>query len=189
MKKFALAAAITLAATSSFAADTNTNTNTKEWYEGLGLTLGYAAVDVDGFDSPDTESNFTLGANYTFENGLLVGFDYAPGLFEDSASAFAPGASASISLEADALTTYVGYQAVNGVRGGLGLTFVTVEANASLTNAFGSASASDETDGTLITPFVGYKFANNMTVDGKIAFGDVDGTDMVITSIAVGYVF
>lgn len=135
----------------------------------------------DLVDDSDTVTGFTIGADYTFDGGFVLGFTYAPEVVSDSATIYGVTGEA----DASATTIYGMYQMDTGWRVGGGLTKIDVDATIS---GYGYSVSDSESD-VGFTLKGGYLFDNNFVVDGGLTFVEVLGEDITQASVSVGYKF
>lgn len=170
-KLLPLAAMILVCSNTAFASDKQASA--------LGVSLGYTSVygDLSDIDS----SNLTIGVNYTFDSGMILGLDYTPRLIDESET----NNGVTAKLKTDVFTPYLGYQDTNGVRLIAGLAFADSDASFSYEGELISGSNME----TGIMFGVGYLFDNNVSLDGKFATLDVGGIDGTMTTVSLGYKF
>ncbi|WP_347368000.1 outer membrane beta-barrel protein [Vibrio vulnificus] len=179
MKKVLTALALSVLSTTAFAAEEAADKS------GFNVQVGYAYTGGDVYtDEGSTNTGVAFGANYTFNNGFMIGAMHQPDAYSVK--------SYSASLEAALTTIYVGYQSDDNWRVNAGVAMVDVEATATFytgewLNPYQTLSAEQTYNGFNFG--VGYVFDNNVTLDLQNSIVDIEGDTAINTALMLGYKF
>jgi len=144
-----------------------------------GLMLTYGNTELDG-DLPSygaSESSFSLGTNYTTEDGGIFGIEFVP----DSFSLHGYENWADRSIGSDLVSIFVGFEFDVGLRltGGLTVT------NSTLDYFFHSVEESH----VGFNGGVGFIIANFLAIEYRIATTEVSGVSGSVSSLNFGVKF
>ncbi len=158
--------------------------------EGLAIKVGYNSTSGDLGDGK-TSGGVTVGADYTFANGFIIGVNYKPEFVGDEYHEYGSDYSEHEEITADMITPYIGFQ-VDTMYFHAGVGIINIDYNYRYNSAYGdyndeNLSLSDDDTGAMLG--FGAQLPNNMMIDASATFLDWEGLDGTNWNISLGYKF